>query len=491
MSEAVRTLADVGNVLRSADLVLEVLGPEDVAVRGVSQDSRAAAPGDLFLAWKGTGVDAHDFVSSAAERGAVAAVVERPVDAEVPQIVVRDGRRAAALAAHAVMASPSHELFVVGVTGTNGKTTTSLVARHLLAGGMPTAVIGTLGLVDDDGVRPGTEGLTTPGPVQLARWLRELADAGVGAVVMEASSHALEQARLDGVRFDVAVFTNLTQDHLDYHGDMAAYRAAKVRLVDLVAADGTVVINASDPAWHDLETGDRSVLRYAIDAPADLRATDVRLGRAGTDFTLHHEGQSWHVRTPFVGRYNVENVLAAVAVALAAGVDVAGVVERLADAPHVPGRLQTLVTEPFSVLLDFAHTPHALTGALTALKALTSGRLIVLFGAGGDRDPTKRRPMGEAVKALADVIVVTSDNPRTEDPEAIIDDVVEGLNGADFVREADRRAAIRIALEAARPGDTVLLAGKGSEHYQVIGTEKLPFDEPGIALSTLEELGVR
>lgn len=491
MSEAVRSLADVGNVLRSADLVLEVLGTEDVGVRGLSQDSRTTAPGDLFLAWKGTEVDAHDFVRAAADRGAAAAVVERPVDADLPQIVVRDGRRAAALAAQAVMGAPSHDLFTVGVTGTNGKTTTALVSRHLLAARAPAAAIGTLGVVDDEGVRPGTEGLTTPGPVQLALWLRDLVDGGTGAVVMEASSHALEQARMDGVRFDVAVFTNLTQDHLDYHGDMEAYRAAKAHLVDLVADDGTVVVNAADPAWGSLSTGARTVTSYGVDVPADLRATDVRLHRGGTDFTLHAGGRSWAVRTPFVGRYNVENALAAIAVARAAGLGMQEIVDRLAGAPLVPGRLQTLVSEPFSVLVDFAHTPGALTGALTALKGLTDGRLIVLFGAGGDRDPTKRRPMGEAVKALADVIVVTSDNPRTEDPEAIIDDVVEGLEGVEYVREADRRAAIRVALGAARPGDTVLLAGKGSEHYQIIGTEKLPFDEPGIAMAALEELGVR
>ena len=491
MSDAVRTLADVSDVLRTADLLIEVLGPEDVAVRGASQDSRTVAPGELFLAWEGTDADAHDFVGSAARAGAVAAVVERPVETDLPQLVVRDGRRAAALAAHALFGFPSHRLFAAGVTGTNGKTTTALVARHLLGAFARPAAIGTLGIVDDEGVRPGTEGLTTPGPVQLAEWLRDLVDDGIGAVVMEASSHALEQARLDAVRFDVAVFTNLTQDHLDYHGDMAAYRAAKVRLVELVAPRGTIVVNAADPAWEGLDVGERSVVRYAIDAPADLRAVDVRLGRSGTDFVLHAEGDTWAVRTPFVGRYNVENALAAIGVARAAGVSMDRIVDGLADAPLVPGRLQTLVSEPFAVLLDFAHTPDALRGALTALKSLTSGRLIVLFGAGGDRDPTKRRPMGEAVKALADVIVVTSDNPRTEDPEAIIDDVVEGLHGVDFVREADRRAAIRIALETARPGDTVLLAGKGSEHYQIIGTEKLPFDEPGIALSTLEELGVR
>ena len=490
MNDVARTLADVGNVLRSADLLLELRGAGDVAVRGVTQDSRNVRPGDLFLAWKGTGVDAHAFVGSAALQGAVGAIVERPVDDAVPQLVVSNGRRAAALAADAVMGSPSREMATVGITGTNGKTTTALLARHLLAARMSTAVVGTLGIVDAQGVRPGSEGLTTPGPVQIAVWLRDLADGGTEAVVLEASSHALEQYRLDGVSFDIAVFTNLTQDHLDYHGDMASYRRAKARLVELVAADGTVILNASDPAWDELDVGARKRTSFSIDAEADLRATELRLERGGTSFTLHVDDSRYAVRTPLVGRYNVENTLAAIGVARAAGMKIEEIVERLESAPHVAGRLEVIVADPFSVLIDFAHTPAALTGALAAVKPLTEGRLIVLFGAGGDRDPTKRRPMAEAVRDLADVIVLTSDNPRTEDPEAIIDDVAEGLAGVDFLREADRRIAIRSALELARPGDTIVLAGKGHESYQVIGTEKLPFDEREVVESALRSLGV-
>jgi UDP-N-acetylmuramoyl-L-alanyl-D-glutamate--2,6-diaminopimelate ligase len=490
MNDVARTLTDVGNVLRSADLLLELRGAGDVAVRGVTQDSRNVRPGDLFLAWKGTGVDAHAFVGSAALQGAVGAIVERPVDDAVPQLVVSNGRRAAALAADAVMGSPSREMTTIGITGTNGKTTTALLARHLLSARMSTAVVGTLGIVDAEGVRPGSEGLTTPGPVQIAVWLRDLADGGTEAVVLEASSHALEQYRLDGVSFDIAVFTNLTQDHLDYHGDMASYRRAKARLVELVAADGTVILNASDPAWDELDVGARKRTSFSIDADADLKATELRLERGGTSFTLHVDESQYAVRTPLVGRYNVENTLAAIGVARAAGMEIEEIVERLESAPHVAGRLEAIVTDPFSVLIDFAHTPAALTGALAAVKPLTEGRLIVLFGAGGDRDPTKRRPMAEAVRDLADVIVLTSDNPRTEDPEAIIDDVAEGLAGVDFLREADRRTAIRCALELARPGDTVVLAGKGHESYQVIGTEKLPFNEREIVESVLRSLGV-
>jgi len=472
MSDAARTLGAVEDVLRSADLLVEALGAGDVAVEGLALDSRTARPGDLFLAWEGLRFDAHDFVASAVDNGAVATVVERRVDVDIPQLVVKNGRRAAALASSAVLGSPSSEILTVGITGTNGKTTTALLLRHLLAPEIPTAVIGTLGLVDEDGVRPGTEGLTTPGPVQLAVWLRDLVDGGTGAVVIEASSHALEQHRLDGVAFDIAVFTNLTQDHLDYHGDMDGYRAAKARLVDLVDLDGTLVVNADDPAWSTLDAGGRTVRTFSTDSdgassrgrPIDLRAEEIVLDALGTSFSLVADGVTHAVRTPLVGGYNVENTLAAVAPALAAGVPIERIVERLASAPQVAGRLEAVVTHPFSVLIDFAHTPAALRGALTAIKPLTEGRLIVLFGAGGDRDPGKRA--------------------------AIIDDVAVGLEGVDYLRFADRREAIAAALGVARPGDTVVLAGKGHESYQVVGTEKRPFDEREIARDALRELGV-
>ncbi len=497
MSEPTSTVGRVGHVLRSADLLTEVRGSGDIVLRGLAMDSRAARPGDLFLAWKGSRFDAHDFVASAVENGAVATVVERPLDIDVPQLVVNNGRRAAAVASSAVMGDPGHELMTVGVTGTNGKTTTSLLIRHLLGPEIRTAVIGTLGLVEAEGVRAGTEGLTTPGPVDVALWLRDLADGGTAAVVMEASSHALEQHRLDGVPFDIAVFTNLSQDHLDYHGDMGSYLAAKARLVELVVDDGHVVVNADEPAWSSISAGARTVVRYAIGGDfagagnsADIVADDIVLRAGGTSFDLRIDGERWPVTMPLIGRYNVENALGAIGAARAAGVPTEALVERLGSAPQVSGRLEAVLTDPFTVLIDFAHTPDALENALAAVRPLTTGRLIVVFGAGGDRDPSKRRPMGEAVKRAADLVVVTSDNPRTEDPEAIIDGIVEGLDGTDFRRIVDRREAIAAALSEARPGDTVVLAGKGHEAYQVVGTEKLPFDERKIARDALRSLGV-
>ncbi|MDH3207760.1 MAG: UDP-N-acetylmuramoyl-L-alanyl-D-glutamate--2,6-diaminopimelate ligase [Gemmatimonadota bacterium] len=485
---AATSLDALGGVLRAADLLLDTRNGVDVSVTGVCQDSRAVHPGDLFLAWAGTSVDAHDFVAGAVNDGAIAAVVERPLDLEIPQLVVRDGRRAAGLAAHFVMGSPDADLLTVGVTGTNGKTTTAMLIRHLLDPSIPTAVIGTLGLIDRDGPRAGTTGLTTPGPVQVAVWLREMVDGGMGAVVMEASSHALAQRRLDGMRIDIAVFTNLTQDHLDYHGDLGEYFAAKARLVELVSPDGTVLVNESEPAWSALEVEGRTLRSFGLDGTADVRASKLELDARGARFDLSVDGETRHVETPLLGRYNVENALAATAAALAAGIPLDAVVDRLRDAPQVTGRLEAIVTSPFTVLIDFAHTPDALGSALAAVKPLTPGRLIVVFGAGGDRDRSKRRPMAEAVRAVADAIVLTSDNPRTEDPEVILDDLAAGLQGAAYARISDRGDAIEHALSSARPGDTVVLAGKGHETYQIVGTEKTPFDEREIVVACLTAL---
>lgn len=489
MTDRSLTLDAVGGVLRSAGLLREQHGPGDVAVLGVSQDSRAVRAGDLFLAWRGTAVDAHDHVSAAVEAGAVAAVVERIVEAPIPQLVVTDGRAAGAVASQAVFGEPAEALVLIGVTGTNGKTTTASLIRHLLAPRGGAAAVGTLGVTDAEGVWPGTEGLTTPGPVQLAQWLRLLADRGVAHVAMEASSHALEQRRLEGLRFRVGVFTNLTQDHLDYHGDLDGYFAAKAHLATLVADDGWLVVNADDPAWERLDGRGRRVMTFALDADADVRAEDVRIDARGSRFILAVDGARAAVSLPLVGAFNVANALAAAAVARVVGLGVEEIAEGLTSAPQVAGRVEAVVGEPFTVLIDFAHTPDALEGVLSAIKPLTAGRLIVVFGAGGDRDRTKRRPMAEAVARFADVVVLTSDNPRTEDPERILDDLAQGLAGTSFTRLVDRRQAIRSALSQARPGDTVLLAGKGHETYQVIGLEKRPFDERQVVRSCLAELG--
>lgn len=498
------TLRRVARVLRDAHLLTEVRGSEDASVSGATQDSRTVEPGQLFLAWAGTARDAHDFVPQAAERGAAGAVVERAIPGvELPQLIVTDGRAAAARVAQLLAGSPADRLQLVGVTGTNGKTTSVSIARHLLAADAPTASLGTLGMVGADGqVRPETVGLTTPGPVQFAEWLRELAESGARRVLLEASSHALDQRRLDGVSFAVAAFTNLSRDHLDYHGDMSTYRAAKLRLLALLDDDGVAVVNVGDPAWREIDVPGR-IVRFEVEGPGDadptpvsdaeLRASDVVAEATGTRFTLSWSGvggqdepapgrpETRSVRLPLLGGFNVENALAAAGVALALGAELDAVVAGLESAPPVAGRLQVVLDGPVGVIIDFAHTPDALERVLATLRPLTSARLIVVFGAGGDRDRSKRAPMARAVARWADLVVLTSDNPRTEDPERILDDLAEGLRETPHHREADRRAAIRWALEQAQTGDVVLLAGKGHEQYQVLGTEKHPFDEAAIA----------
>ncbi len=488
MNREAVSLASVTEVLRAAGLIQEIHGPEDVALHGVTQDSRDVESGDLFLAWKGDRHDAHDFLSNAAETGAVAAVVERPVaEAKIPQLQVSNGRRSAALAADVVMGSPWKSLFTVGVTGTNGKTTTALLARHVLAARGPAAAMGTLGLVDADGtVRPGSEGLTTPGPVKVSEWLRELADDGVEAVAMEASSHALAQHRLDGVRFDAAIFTNLSRDHLDYHDSFEDYLSAKARLLELVKDDGVAIVNGDDPAWADLPMSGTHFISYAIQSDAEIRGVALEPGPEGTRFRMAADGDEYPVDLPLLGRFNVENALAAAAAAAAAGLDLDLVAERLSQVPQLPGRMEIVIRDRFTVLIDFAHTPDALKRVLETLRADVAGRLIVVFGAGGDRDATKRPLMGEAVAGLADFAIVTSDNPRTEDPDAIIDDVVAGMAEGTYERLTDRRAAICRALDTAQAGDTVVLAGKGHESYQAVGTERLPFDERAIVREFLE-----
>jgi len=475
-------LARVVDRLREAGLLVEA--PDaDVTLGGASDDSRRVGAGDLFCAWRGTASDSHDFVPAAAAAGAVAALVERRLDeVAIPQIVVSDGRRAAAHAASVVFGDPANELRLIGVTGTNGKTTTVWLLRHLLARRFTPASIGTLGVILEDGsTLPGSEALTTPGPVDMSRRFRHLRDRGVDAVAMEVSSHALDQGRVAALRFDVSVFTNLSRDHLDYHPSLEAYREAKLRLLDLLKPDGLAVVNADDPAWADVPRKARRALRFSVHtADADLRAEGVDFDPLGASFHLLFDGRSIATRVPLLGDYNIHNALGAAAACLAVGFGVDEVADALAELPQVPGRLERIAEHPCPVLRDYAHTPDALERALAALRPLTRGRLIVVFGAGGDRDRGKRPLMGRVAVEGADVTIVTSDNPRTEQPEAIIDDIVAGLPAGRFERVTDRRDAIRRALEIASHDDVVLLAGKGHETYQILGTDKVDFDEKRI-----------
>jgi UDP-N-acetylmuramoyl-L-alanyl-D-glutamate--2,6-diaminopimelate ligase len=447
------------------------------AITGLTADSRRVERDMLFCAIRGTAQDGHRFVAAAAERGAAAALVEAQQPVSLLQVAVRDGRRAAAVAAETWYDRPAARLDLIGVTGTNGKTTTVVLARHVLAALEPMGAIGTLGAVDPAGEPVPSEAgnLTTPGPIDLQATLAALVQRGAQGAAMEVSSHSLDQGRVDGLLFRAAIFTNLTRDHLDYHKSMEEYFRAKAKLLQFLAPDGLTVVNAADPAWKKLRRDHRRV--EFGEHGGEITARKVTLDASGARFDLVTPTGNAPVQLPLLGRFNISNALGVAACAWGLGVPVETVAERLTGAPQVPGRMERIATRPCTVLRDYAHTPDALERALEALRPLTKGRLIVVVGAGGDRDRGKRAPMGAIAVRLSDVAVATSDNPRTEDPEKILDEVEAGMAGTRHHREVDRRKAIALALELAREGDTILLAGKGHETYQVIGTEKQPFDE--------------
>lgn len=479
----------ITKALEAAGLLVEVRGAVPAAFSGVTDDSRTVAPGSLFIAVKGSERDGHAFLAGAAGAGAIAAMVENASATSLPAIVVRDGRRAAAAAAAAAYNWPTRSLQIVGVTGTNGKTTTVNMLRHLLDEPQRRAAsIGTLGvLLGSEGLPvPGGAGLTTPGPVELQRVLRTLVDQGVGRVAMEVSSHSLDQRRVDGLAFDVVAFTNLTRDHLDYHGTMERYFEAKAKLLEYVAAGGVVVVNADDPTWEKLVVRQRRLTFSERDSRAPVHARDIRFGPRGSEWSLVIDGRPQPVRLPLIGDFNVANGLAAAACGYALGFDPALIARRLGTMPQVPGRLEVLRESP-TVLRDYSHTPDALDRALEAVRAFTPGRLIVVFGAGGDRDKGKRPEMGRIAESKADYAIVTSDNPRTEDPVKILADIEAGMHAHNHQKIEDRRAAIARAIVMAGPRDVVVLAGKGHETYQVRGTTKYPFDEKVIVAELAAE----
>ncbi len=468
---------DLLDVLRRADLLVAAAEDGPLAT-GIGTDSRIVRPGMLYVAARGSQVDGHRFVGDAVGRGAAAVVVESPQHSGAAEIVVRDGRRAALALGQAWFGYPGRRLTLIGVTGTNGKTTATGLLRHLLNADGTTGSIGTLGAFDgrNQAVSSTAGTLTTPGPIDLQATLAELLARGTTHVAMEASSHSLDQARLDGLSFRAAVFTNLTRDHLDYHGTMESYLAAKLSLSRLLALDGVEVVNLDDEAWHALPVRGPRVT-FGLHPAADLRAADVTLDSSGSRFRLEGRFGARDGGLPLLGDFNVSNALAAAAAALVLGHSLDEVTDRLVSCPQVPGRMERIADRPCIVLRDYAHTPDALSRALSTLRPLTRGRLIVVFGCGGDRDRGKRPMMGRIAAEGADLAVATSDNPRTEDPDAIIDDIEQGMGNVPHLRIVDRLAAIHAALAEAGPEDTLLLAGKGHETYQVLGTEKVPFDE--------------
>jgi UDP-N-acetylmuramoyl-L-alanyl-D-glutamate--2,6-diaminopimelate ligase len=469
-------------------------------VTGLAYDSRKVAPGDLFVAIVGLKADGRRFVGEALERGASAVVLEGADvlnGSATGRVIVPSSREALARLADAYFGHPSRALTVVGITGTNGKTTTSLLVDALLAAdGRPTGVIGTIEY------RVGAErlpaGQTTPEAVELQSLLSRMAEGGVAGVAMEVSSHALALHRVDGIEFDVAVFTNLTQDHLDFHGTLDAYRDAKARLFRLLASGQksrrTAVVNRDDPAGPAMTRDlDVPVLTFGLGSPAMVRPRRYSSDVDGIRMDVETPRGTVEIASRLVGEHNVMNLLGAVGVGVALEMDLAAIACALGGVTAVPGRFERVEAgQPFLVAVDYAHTPDALERVLATAKKLVGagGRLAVVFGCGGDRDRGKRPIMGAIAARLADRVWVTSDNPRSEPPEAIIAEIVAGIPADSTTRHAaiaDRRAAIRAALAWARAGDVVVIAGKGHEPYQIVGSRVLAFDDRAEARAVLQE----
>lgn len=475
------------SLVRTLAQSARIVGPRDKMIRTVTVDSRAATAGALFVALRGEHTDGHRFVADALARGCDAVVVEslgNDLPANIAAIVVPDTARALSQLADALFGSPSRALTVAGITGTNGKTTTAQMAAAIMnAGGMPAGAIGTIGARFGNTEWPLEN--TTPLAAQLHELLAQMRDLGAKGVAMEVSSHALALQRVADVRFAVGALTNITRDHLDFHKSFEAYAAAKRRLFDMAPR---CVFNSDDALgerWaHELRPR-KPVLTYALDSGADLRPQAVEIRADGSTFEL--DGARFDVRIP--GRFNVSNALCAIAIARALDIADGDSARGLASLERVAGRMEHVSGGGVDVIVDYAHTPDALENLLRTLRETARGRLLVVFGCGGDRDRGKRPQMGSVAARYADLSYVTSDNPRTEEPQAIIDEILPGIGGAPHEVRVDRRAAIEAAIGAARTGDVVAIAGKGHEHYQIVGTRVLPFDDLAVAREALAHKG--
>jgi UDP-N-acetylmuramoyl-L-alanyl-D-glutamate--2,6-diaminopimelate ligase len=485
------------SVLLDALTDKRVIGMPPRVVTGLTADSRRVERGDAFVAVPGFKQDARRFVPEAVGRGAALVVTEGEAlnGVGVPQVLVPSARRALAALAGAYWDHPSRALTLVGITGTNGKTTTSYLVDALLrTRGDATGILGTIQYVVGDEIRPA--GQTTPEALEIEAMLAAMRERGVRGVAMEVSSHALALSRVDALAFDVAVFTNLTQDHLDFHGTLDEYGRAKRRLFELLAASPkprrVAVVNGDDPAGARMVAGlALETLTFGLGADNRVRATEWTSMLQGVRLDVATPAGRLRLASPLIGEHNVMNLLAAVGVGLALGLRPDAIAQALSDVQTVPGRFeQVRAGQPFLVVVDYAHTPDALERVLTTARKITTGRLGVVFGCGGDRDRTKRPIMGEIAARLADHAWITSDNPRSENPEAIVAEVAAGaahVRREGDTRVADRHAAISAALAWARPGDTIVIAGKGHETYQIVGSEVLPFDDRDVARALLSE----
>ncbi len=480
------------------------LGPAAASeVTGVTWDSRQVQPGSVFVALRGAHADGGAFARDAVGLGAIAVVSDRarPAGLDVPWIGVADGRLALAALAAAFAGRPSQALTLVGITGTNGKTTTAYLLTSIFeANGIRCGRIGTVG--HRIGSREVETARTTPEAPELQRLLRDMVTEGCGACVMEVSSHALALRRADHLHFAAAIFTNLTRDHLDFHGDMEQYFAAKRRLFELLPDGATGITNLDDRRGADFAAAARRPVTYAIDAAADVRPGPLTFSLDGLAFEVRTPRGTLRLRSPLVGRPNTYNILAAVAAAVSLDVPFGAIEAGIAQLTAVPGRFQ-LVSEPADdvrIVVDYAHTDDALKNLLETARPLAAGRVITVFGCGGDRDKSKRPLMGAVAARLSDLVIVTSDNPRSEDPEQIIEDIKRGIvvpadrlpprgqaapKSTACLAIVDRKAAIERAVRDARPGDLVLIAGKGHEKYQVVGDQVTPFDDVEVARATL------
>ncbi len=474
----------------------------ETTVTAVTYDSRQAGPGAVFVALRGVHADGASFARDALNRGAIAVVSEAgaPTGVTRPWIQVADARLSLAALAATLYGKPSEELTLVGITGTNGKTTTSyLLASIFEAAGIKCGRIGTVGY--RIGEREFEASRTTPEAPDLQRMLREMVDAGCGACVMEVSSHALTLRRADRLHFAAAVFTNLTRDHLDFHRDMETYFLAKRQLAELLPDAGIAVTNLDDPRGRDFAAAAHRPVTYAIDAAADVRPGPLTFSIEGLRFDARTPRGTLRLTSPLVGRPNAYNILAAVATAMALDVPFSAIEKGIASLKNVPGRFQVVSTgaDDVRVVVDYAHTDDALKNLLETARPLSAGRVITVFGAGGDRDRTKRSLMGAVAARLSDLVVITSDNPRSEDPNQIIDEIKRGIvipadrtppggtaaKSTPHIAIVDRKAAIERAIRDAATGDLVLIAGKGHEKYQVIGDKTLPFDDVEVARAAL------
>jgi UDP-N-acetylmuramoyl-L-alanyl-D-glutamate--2,6-diaminopimelate ligase len=465
-------------------------------IAGVTSDSRKVQPRWAFVAIQGGRADGYAYIAQALTRGAVALVVDRPLDlSSAPHVAclrVSDSRQALAHLAAAFYGHPSHQLCLVGITGTNGKTTSSYLLEAVLRahGSMP-GVIGTVTYRYAGHEQPA--GQTTPASEDLQRLLREMVDGGISHCIMEVSSHALVQHRVWGCRFAAALFTNLTQDHLDYHQDMSAYYAAKARLFTAYQP-GVAVLNRDDPAGEKLlrETP-VPVITYGFSPEADVGVEQLEMDATGITLTVRVQRQHFGVRSRLIGRHNAYNILGALATARGLELDLDRAIAGIETLRTIPGRFERVdAGQPFTVLVDYAHTDDALRNVLHAARGIATGRVIVVFGAGGDRDRSKRPAMGRMAAQHADIAVITSDNPRTESPTAIIRAIEAGYlesgQASQYHVIADRARAICKAIGLARAGDVVVIAGKGHEAYQIIGSERIPFDDRQVALEALRRL---